>query len=850
MSSGTNQFVVRTGITCLAILLPAMGFAQAGLEEIIVTAQKREQSLQDVPVSVNAFSKAQLDNVQFRDMAQILELSPSINFTRGFNSAATNFSIRGLGTFAFVAGLQPGVALSVDDVPRARNGEFLFDLADIESIEVLRGPQGTLFGRGSTGGAVNIRTAGPTDEFEAEIEVGASDDEEYFVRGVLSGPLSDNVRGRVAAMYLDRDGYQENYNPGVDDLSGQETVAIRGKLDIDFSDDVTLRLSADYTDNDHSSGPLTDQNTTFQRFGSMEVDTFLSLFAFPLDAKQAILGNGDPVLGQQILDDPFKVNQDDHPNNNTLGGVSADLTWNINDSLSLRSITAYREFDMDIVNDTDTSNSSLNNLGLYPLVAMGSTFFPDSPVFGFQVELDYIQQEFRLEGSNGRVNWLAGLFYQDLEENASSGRAYLADVSLDSFFGNLFGGFFGNGAGTFASPGQVFTCFVCDSYDSTAEQETIALFGDVTIQATDKLDLFAGLRYTEEDATKTLNNNAYVGNIPVADLQASQVGNSNVADLQSLVGTVIFPNPPANGQGSASDKFDFWSYRAGASFSFNDDVSGYASVSRGHVGPGFPLTQADVIVPTGAQTVFLEPTEADNYEIGLKSEWLDRQLRLNMALYYMEVTDLQTQQTLPGTITPISLSAGGLDVTGFELDATYQANDWLTLTAGVAYTDAEVQDLTWQCFSDQISSGVTVPGSGCVLDLDSTPGPDSQDIQGVQTVATPEWAYNLNAAFNVPSKSLPVDFYGSINWSWRDDMNYSLDQDDFNVQDSYGLLDLTFGVRDKNGRWEAYAYGKNVTDEFFHNYSFAAPTFIARHSLITPRNAQAYFGAGVKFFWN
>ncbi|MCY3751711.1 MAG: TonB-dependent receptor [Gammaproteobacteria bacterium] len=846
MKSRTMSFFNRTVVTCLIAAVGLVpGLVQAQLEEIVVTAQKREQSLQEVPVSVTALSTEQLKNNQFKDITQILVLTPSVNYTRGFNTAATNFNIRGLGTFAFVAGLQPGVALSVDGVPRARNGEFTFDLADIEGIEVLRGPQGTLFGRGSTGGAINITTAGPTEEFEAELEAGAADDDEYFVRGVVSGPLSDNIRGRIAAMYLDHGGYQENFNPGVRDQSGQENVALRGKLDIDVTDDVTLRLGFDYNDNDHSTGPLTDQNTTFQRFGGAQVDTFLSLFSFPLNSKQVVLGNGDPVLGQEILDDPFKVNQNDHDNNNTLWGISADITWDINESLRLRSITAYREFQMDIINDTDTSNSNWDNLGVYPLVALSSNHFPGSPIHGFQVDMDYIQTEFRLEHSTDRYEALVGVFYQDLEERASSGRAYLADVSLPSFFGGLFGSFFpASGAGTFATPGQVYTCFVCDSYDSVAGQETIAVFGDITFHATDRLDVFAGFRYTEEDATKTLDNSFFAGTATGA-----QVGASPIFDLNSLIGTTIFQNDPPAGNGSAGDSFDFWSFRAGASFGFTDEVSAYASFSRGFVGPGFPLTQADVIVPTGDQEVFLPPTEADNYEIGLKSELFDRRLRLNMALYQMDVTDLQTQVTLPGTITPISLSSGGLDVTGFELDAIFQATDWLTLSAGVAYTDAEVSDLTWSCFTDQITSGVTVPGSGCVLDLAPPAGPETQDIDGVQTVATPEWAYNLNAAFNIPSNSWPVNFYGSINWSWRDDMNYSLDQDDFNVQDSYGLLDLTFGVRDKKERWEAYVYGKNVADKFYHNYSFAAPTFIARHSLITPRNAQAYFGGGVKLFF-
>lgn len=834
MKSSTMSFFNRTLVACLTagtILLP--GLANAQLEEIVVTAQKREESIQDVPLSVTAIGTEQLENNQFRDIRQIIALAPSVNFQHGFTPAATNFNIRGLGSFAFVPGLQPGVSMSVDGVPRARNGEFVFDLADIDQIEVLRGPQGTLFGRNSTGGAINIITAGPTEEFEAEIEAGASDDEEYFVRAVVSGPLSEQVRGRVAAIYLDREGYLENFGPDGGNLAGQETLALRGKLEFDITDDVTVLLSGDYSDNDHGFNPLVGSLGTFLRGagpGGTDRESFSTNFGYPANTLVTALGNGDAVLGQKILDDPFKVAQEAHDDQeNLIYGFGVDITWDYNENLRVKSITSWRKFTNDNSNDTDVTPANLTNLGLYPFIAINSTTIPRDPRYGFQDTLEYMQQELRLEGSNERFDWILGGFYQSLDEHATSGRVYLFDIS--AFVGLPFG--------------SLYTCGVCDVGDATIDQKTRAIFGDVTFHVNDKLDIFGGFRWTEEDVTKSLNSSFLAGVVDAGTLLSVTDANQ-VADLASLLGTTINATMPAANNGTASGTFDFWSFRAGTSYALTDDVSGYFTFSRGNVGPAIPVTRSDVVISVGGQDPFVPPTEADNYEIGLKTELFDRRLRLNVAAYIMDVTDLQTQQTLPGTITPITLSAGNLDVTGFELDATFAANDWLTLSASVVHTDAEIKDFIAQCFGDQLTSG-TVPG--CTIDTDGNGVPDRQDVSGKQTTNTPKWAYNLNAAFDVPSQSWPVNFFGSVNWSWRDDIQYELNQDDLSIQDSYGILDFTVGARDQNGRWEAYVYGKNVTDKYFRNYIIGIPTFIDRSTGMSLRSSQAYFGGGVKLFF-
>lgn len=798
----------------------------ARLGTVTVTAQKREQNIQDVPVSVAVVDKEQLENNQFRDPTQLTTLAPSVNFQGGFAPSSTNFNIRGVGSYAFEGGIQPSVSLIVDGIPYARPGEFLFDLADIDQVEVLRGPQGTLFGRNSTGGAISITRARPTDTFEGEVEVNATTDDEYSVRGVLSGPLTDNVRGRVAALYSDRKGYIENLGPSGGDLGGLETFAILGKLEIDVTENLNILLSADHSDrtNGLSVNIATNLADTVRGAGpgGTDIDALMGARAFAL-------GQGDPVLGQQILDDPFTtaVNFISDRGENISNGLAADVTWDLSDNLRLKSLTSYRDFTDDLNNDIDGTPAGVNNLGLFPVVNFAANTTPGQGDSGFnnwrQVESDYFQQEVRLEGNQESFEWILGAFYHDFSENVTAGRPILAATGVpDLWFINA------------------------DTLDNSNTVESFAIFGDINLHVTDKLDLFAGLRWTEEDVSKTLNNLLLQRPITTADFQDLIIPGTEIVDLS---GQAYVPKSPGDSVGTVSDKFDFTSWRVGANYDLTDTVSVYASASRGQVGPAALISGEDTL--SGG---FLPPTEADNLEIGLKSELLDQRLRLNIAVYDLQITDLQASTITPGTISTRTVSGGDIDNQGIELDATFVANEWLTLGGSFAYSDATIDNLTLACYADQLSSGAP----GCTIDnvspnplggppipvLDGIP--DTQDVAGRPATNNPEFAYNLYAAFDIPTEGLPVDFYGNVNWSWRDDIQPSLDHDDLLLQEAYGLLDITLGIKDKNDRFVAYIYGKNITDEFYWSNAQSLPGFLGRQSINFSRNSQAYYGAGLK----
>ncbi len=840
----TSKSLLRTTAiaSCLSgvALAPSAAFGQSTntqtadatgqLEEIIVTAQKREQNAQDVPISISTIGQETLSRHQFSDIRTLGTITPSVNFQSGFAPSATNFNIRGVGSYAFTGGIQPSVSLVIDGVPYARAGEFVMDLADIERIEILRGPQGTLFGRNSTGGAINITRNRPTDYFEGEIEGSVTTDEEYMIRGVLSGPLTENIRARVGAVYLDRKGHIKNYGPsyGGGDLGGIETYAFQGKLDIDASENLNFLISGDYSNRVHGFSPQVAAIGEVLRGigpGGTDIDVTGG-------ARALALGGGDAALGQKILDDPLKtaISSRGDDNRNVAWGLSLDSTLQITDSVRFKSITAYRSFTDDNNPDVDGTPADGDNL-VMPIVSVvlssGETVKRNGGRYtqARKVESDYFVQELRLEGTHDLLDWTAGLFYQDFNEKLRNTTPLLI---IDSFNPAAFG-VGGELVGGTPTPNDEYI-LSGNTQDNSYGVKTYAAFGDVTFHVTDKLDVFGGLRWTKENISKVLDNAMYFSVLSIPDIGARFDSSTRILftdDLPTIPRVV----------GSAKASEEFVSYRVGASYKFSPDISVYGSVSRGQVGPAAPISYTDNLS-------FLAPTVADNYEIGFKSELFDRRVRFNTAGFIIKVKDLQASALIPGTVNTTTLNAGDLDIKGIEADLTAAVTRNITLGGSLVYLDAKIQDLLQSCFIDQRTSG-TVPG--CTIDTNNDGTPETQDVSGKRATNTPKLAFNAYASFTFPLESMPVDVYGLVNYSWKDDVQFTLNQDDLARQKAYGLLDLTLGIRDKDERYEVFVFGKNVLDKVYVEDAFEAFGALGRRVVRAPRNAAAYFGLGAKY---
>jgi iron complex outermembrane recepter protein len=353
-----------------------------GLEEIIVTAQKRSERLQDVPVAVTALSGETLTRNNVNDTAGLVAMTPSLTFTDGAQPNNRNFRIRGIGTAVFGQGLEPSVSVVMDGIPLARASQGFSDLSDIERVEVLRGPQGTLFGKNAVGGVINVVTKRPSKNFEANADATFAEDQEYRVRGSVSGPITDGLGARLTAYYNDIGGITRNITRG-EDTNGQKSQGFRGKLDWDATDRLNLLFMGDYR--------------------KSEAECCSSTY---------LLVN-NPLLTQLIS--PVVANW------NNRVELENELTWadteqttfsleaNLNlDAVSFTSITAYQDFSLQNNQPIDRLNTPT------PIYLPATNGYFD--INGGTVDLTQLTQELRVaNASGGRFNYVAGLFVLDLD---------------------------------------------------------------------------------------------------------------------------------------------------------------------------------------------------------------------------------------------------------------------------------------------------------------------------------------------------------------------------------------------------------------------------------------------------
>ncbi len=429
-------------VTGLILALGATtGFAQGSsslaLEEVLVTATKREQSMQDVAVAVTALDASMIQEAQINSSEDLTFLVPSLNLQKGSNPRQTSFSIRGIGTQSFSSAAEPSVSTMVDGVVMGRSGQSFMQLLDVQRVEVLRGPQGTLFGKNSTAGVVHIITQNPTEDHTGELMGTVISDDEYRGGLTLSGPITDNLGYRLTANGSNVDGYTKNYYDG-DYLNGTEDWSVRGKLRWFPTEALELKWVSDYGDvtTDGTTSPI----RSLEPYGGND------------DQIQGILDSIAPV---QPGDENDEVNINSIPfSDSTSWGHSLEANWEIGDFI-LTSITAYREYEVDGFGDVDGQ----------PINALGFDQYGGS-------DQNQFTQEFRITSpADGVITYVAGLFYFDQEVE----RTFRRELEL--------------------IPGLPGIAVADMEVDTT----NWAAFGEATWNFSDAWRLILGARYTEDD---------------------------------------------------------------------------------------------------------------------------------------------------------------------------------------------------------------------------------------------------------------------------------------------------------------------------------------------------------------
>ena len=615
-------------LTAMCVVPPSRAQAPASpaaaqLEEITVTARRQEESLQQIPVAVTALSGNLLDKLNVQDVTKLGQLAPNLTIiqqTSSLNAAA--IFIRGIGQTEPAANAEAGVGIYLDGVYIARTAGAIFDLVDVERIEVLRGPQGTLFGRNTTGGAVQLVSKKPADAFGVEAKAGYGSYDDWYTRARIdTGPLGDSgIKATVAYLHRERDGYFDNkLASDKDDPGSLDNDSIWLGVHGDFGE----RFSADF---------VLDYG---ERKGS---PVFFQMVAATPDVRnyygQSPAFGGAPfVVNGKRLERGQQAPFDGRFNSEgEVFGSALTLQYEINEALAIKSISAYRYFEQDTICSL-TGSGVMRGFVLDPVtyapVGIEDLNGPYNCNNAPQ-EQDQYSQELQILGSTERWKYVGGVFYFE-EEADEYNRQRLTFV--------LPGGM----AGLNLSPVSAFG----------GETTSKAVFGQVSYRPMlldDKLEFSVGGRYTKDE--KSFRSLAFAG--------------------------------------EPSEDYSNFSWLLSANYQWSDDVMAYARVSTGYKAGGFS--------PRAAVAASFDPEEATAYEAGIKTEWLDKRVRANLALYHTVYEDLQISQFLADAAgsSSVIVNAGKATFEGFELELAAVVTDALTLTGSWGYTNPEYDEYIYR----------------------------------------------------------------------------------------------------------------------------------------------------------
>lgn len=779
---------ITTSTVALAIACATSAQAQQTIDELVVTAQKREENLQDVPIVVTTLPGQLLRDTGVKDIKDLTILTPGLVVTSTQSEAVTTARIRGVGTAGDNPGLESSVGVVIDGVYRPRNGVSFGDLGQLERIEVLKGPQGTLFGKNTSAGVINVITKGPSFEFGAEGELTVGDYGAYGGSVAVTGPLvADKAAARVYFAARKRDGFLDvktgNGPSGDDDNYDQNFWTARGQLLVTPSEALSIKFSADYTDRDEKCCDAVQirSGTTAAIVNALAAPGVG--VAVPANPGARVAYANRPAV-QEIVDGGVAME------------VNADLSFGV-----LTSITAYRHWKANSGLDTDFSGADI-------IYRNARDHF---------VEFGTFSQELRLAGETGKLNWLVGAFYAD--ETLDNRTNFLSGASFERYLSLLLsqganpnfvsilngrpaGTSYAGGAGQF------------DRYHQRAK--TLALFTNNTWHVTDQFDVTLGLRWTTEDKDlESLQSNSD-GGVGCATAKQRFAGGAwtAIGIPAASQGTILtnmclpyFNNAFNQRRDHQSSDENEWTGTIKAAYRWSPQVMTYASYARGYKGGGFNLdrTQSSNGLQSGGpgltpihDTSF--PAEfVDSYELGIKNTLLDRSLLLNATLFHQTFTDFQLNAFLGVSfqVRPIpEVVSKGADV---DL-LWFTPIEGLTVQGGLTYADTRYGD-------DKVPNDAT---NGNAL------------LPGSRLSYAPEWSSSASVGYERPvSDTLEMRF--NVGAKYMSDYNTGSDLLPIKLQKAYTLVNARVSLGDQDERWTVEVWANNLFDKDYYQVAFNGP---------------------------
>jgi outer membrane receptor protein involved in Fe transport len=776
------------------------------VSELVVTAQKREQRLQDVPVVVTVLTGAKLAANNVTSVADLVTLTPGLTSTTNGSEGTTIARIRGVGNVADNPGLEDAVGLYIDGVYRPRNGVSFNDLGELNDIEILKGPQGTLFGKNTIAGVIQITTKRPSFTFGAEGEATVQNYNGYGGSVSMTGPVvADKVAIRLYVADRERDGYVpvvQSPTTHIPDQNDEHVFTTRDQLLWNITDNLDVNFIADYARRrDHCCIAVDYQNGSA---AALQDEVFPGTVPNPVSPQ-----NKTAYLNRSNVD------------NITDQGISAEAHWTTPwlGNAVLTSITAYRDSKENVGGDTDTTLADID--------------FTD-PAFNF-THFRQFSQELQYRGSTERLNWQVGFFYS--HELLDTGNFVENGPALGPYLNVL-------SAGALPANGYPAGEGAIDTYHQREHSE--AIYTQEDYKLTDQLSLIGGLRYTwEHKSLDSLFTNNDTANLCALSLQAatgsaapipfSQYGNFSKATF----GTACLVNPAFDNLNNhqALDEGALTG-TVKLQYKFNDDAMTYASYSRGNLVGGFNL--AEVTQPLGvggAPNTSLAPATdtafpAENvnaYEIGAKTAWLDRRLSLNAALFYQDYTNHQLN-AFTGTQF-VEFTIPEARTAGAELEGVYAATPDLTLNGGVTYAETVYPD------DAKNKSVLQAPGSGLFL------------LPGSRLSYAPLWSITAGASYK-HQVAENLDGFVNVDAKYTSSYQVGSDEDPSKMQPGFALVNASIGVATHDKKYEFSVWGSNLFNQFYKQtaYDGVLQTFSTPPALNPGMNNYYYFPGQPRFY--
>lgn len=808
--------------------------ALAQMDEIIVTAQKREQSLQDIPMAITAISARQIIEDGIQDLNDIQGRTPGL-VVANFSIGQPEIAIRGIGTKEDGAAAGDSVVVSVDDVYVAARTAQIFDIFDLERVEVLRGPQGTLYGKNSIGGSINFITRKPTQETRISFRQTVAEFGTYDTGGLISGGLGDNLAGKFSFSRRKSDGYIVHVPSGRDDLGFTDTLAYRAQLVWTPSDTVEAIFTLDGADdelgdtNREPFGVVT--RTTTPAWGTGASDGNLDDYNNPIAVNEAM----GAMFGVDASDPHNYFNDDIGWTRRDVLGLSAKIVWDLSDDLGFTSITAYRENTFDWLEDSEglgTSNQNDAQLGINDALLMPDQGFRRDVADSAIEDNEQFTQEFRLSKTGDSNDWLVGLFFSQ-EDFERTETFYWGNYSNLGDWRNpaasLTPNFLGNVA---VAPVNV--------SDQANDSTSWAVYGQSTWVLNDRLNVTAGLRYSTEEKEYTVSGQAFLDLFGDAAGTLAATGIPSIAVLNT---TAIAVTVQQFDELTAKDDWDNLSGLLALDWQVSDDVMVYGSLSTGFKSGGFTGS------PSSASRagVSFDPEEALNIEIGTKAYFLDQRLRLNASVFSTDYDDLQvTFFTVPlGSAAAFgeffTENASSAEITGLEIEFLAVPNESFEIGGSVAFLDTEYKDF--------LSKTVVAPsrcGGDDAVPVD--PNDPSQgchvDFSGNTLRQAPELSVNLFARYEWQLGS-GASITAKVDYRYQDDSFYDPDENPLTLIPSYSLINGRIAYTSQSGAWTIAAWAKNMGDEEYVRHIYSQ-----RGGTVTFANYGAPRQVGLTFTYN